>query len=369
MPRFVPLWALLTLCVSLLSGCQSDQSTSAAHSPAPLKVKAVVVTMFEIGEDTGDKAGEFQMWKERYGLDTVYPFPQSFHDIHVNEEKGVLAIVTGMGIARATAAIMALGLDPRFDLTEAYWLVAGIAGIDPADGTIGSAVWADYLIDGDLAHQIDGREIPEDWSTGYFPLFANEPYQQPEDGSAPQAHNGEMYQLNANLVNWAYQLTESLTLMDTHGMEALRSRYTAHPKAMQTPIVMKGAQMASSTFWHGELFNQWANDWTKYWTNGNGNFMTSGMEDTGSYQAMIYLDRAGKVDKQRFLVLRTASNFTMQPPGLTAAENLKMESSGEGYAGMVPSLEAAYLVGSTVVDELVNNWAKYQTQLPLPAAE
>jgi purine nucleoside permease len=34
---------------------------------------------------------------------------------------------------------MALGLDPRFDLTKAYWLVAGIAGIDPADGSLGCA--------------------------------------------------------------------------------------------------------------------------------------------------------------------------------------------------------------------------------------
>ena len=29
-----------------------------------LPVKVVVVTMFEIGDDTGDRAGEFQLWKE-----------------------------------------------------------------------------------------------------------------------------------------------------------------------------------------------------------------------------------------------------------------------------------------------------------------
>lgn len=122
--------------------------------------------------------------------------------------------------------------------------------------------------------------------------------------------------------------------------------------------------LAASTFWHGKLLNDWANDWVSLWTRGEGNFMTSGMEDTGSYQSMIYLDRAGKADKNRFMVLRTASNFTMQPEGLTAAENLAMERENGGYAAMVPSLEAAYLAGSTVINELVENWDKYQKHIP-----
>ncbi|MGB0215481.1 MAG: purine nucleoside permease, partial [Alteromonas oceani] len=73
---------------------------------------------------------------------------------------------------------------------------------------------------------------------------------------------------------------------------------------------------------------------------------------------------AGLADKKRVMVLRTASNFTMQPTGMTAAENLASESSGAGYAGMLPSLEAAYKVGSTVIDEIVLNWDKYQDTLP-----
>ncbi len=344
-----------------LAGLFLLQASPFSHAAnAPLKVKAIVVTMFEIGEDEGDKAGEFQMWKERYGLDSRYPFPQSFHDIYSNEDKGVLAIVTGMGTARASSAIMALGLDPRFDLTQAYWLVAGIAGMDPQDGTIGSAVWTRHLVDGDLAHEIDAREMPESWPTGYFPLFANGPQ---TDAGRP-AVNGEMYKLNTDLSEWAFNLTKSLKLMNTEAMDELRARYKNYPNAQSMPKVMIGDHLAASTFWHGKLLNDWANDWVSLWTKGEGNFMTSGMEDTGSYQAMIYLDRAGKADKNRFMVLRTASNFTMQPEGLTAAENLAMERENGGYAAMVPSLEAAYLVGSTVVNELIKNWDKYQNQTP-----
>ena len=58
---------------------------------------------------------------------------------------------------------MALGLDSRLDLSNAYWIIAGIAGIDPEDASIGSAVWSSYLVDGDLDHEIDPREMPSNW--------------------------------------------------------------------------------------------------------------------------------------------------------------------------------------------------------------
>ena len=70
----------------------------------------------------------------------------------------------------------------------------------------------------------------------------------------------------------------------------------------------------------GDFLNDWANRWVAYWTDGKGNFVTSNIEDTGSFQALTYLDGMGKVNKDRVMVLRTASNYTMQPPGMTAAE-------------------------------------------------
>jgi purine nucleoside permease/predicted cupin superfamily sugar epimerase len=326
--------------------------------------------MFEIGADEGDKPGEFQLWKAGQKLDTCLPFAVSHHEICINPETGVMGIVTGMGTAKAATAIMALGLDPRFDLTHAYWLVAGIAGFDPEDASIGSAAWATWLVDGDLAHQIDAREIPESWSTGYFPLFTTDPIldNQTIDLSKLNRHgqstNGEVYQLNPELVDWAYNLTKDVELNDYPAMQALRDKYTDYPNAQKLPFVLKGEHMAASTFWHGGLLNQWAHSWTHYWTGGQGNFVSSGMEDTGSYQSMIYLDNINKVDKSRFMVVRTGSNYSMPPKDLTAIENLRLESGENGYAGMQSALESAYLVGSKVVDTIVANWSKFKTTMP-----
>ena len=105
---------------------------------------------------------------------------------------GVLGMLTGVGTARAAASVMALGLDPRFDFSKAYWIVAGIGGGDPADVSLGSAVWSDHVVDGDLAYEIDAREIPKDWPTGYVPLQHATPYEQP----VRQGATGEMYTLN-----------------------------------------------------------------------------------------------------------------------------------------------------------------------------
>ena len=113
-------------------------ATSLLAKVRPIPVKVVVVTMFELGADTGDRPGELQYWVEREKLDRVIPFPQGYHDLRLNAN-GVLAVLTGMGTANAVASIMARGMDSRFDLTKAYLLVAGIAGHDPADASLGHA--------------------------------------------------------------------------------------------------------------------------------------------------------------------------------------------------------------------------------------
>lgn len=349
-----PLFALAALVI--LTGC----ATSGEQKIKPIPVKFVVVTMFEIGADEGDKAGEFQLWKERQKLDTRFPFPNSFHDIYMNEETGVLAIVTGIGTSYSAGAAMALGMDPRFDLSKAYWLVAGIAGIDPEDASIGSAAWADYLVDGDLAHEIDAREIPADWETGYFARHTRKPY----DPNKPEP-TGEMLQVNPELTEWAFQLTKDIELPDLPGLKESREVYTNHPNARKPPFVLKGDQLAAMTFWHGEIMNDWANKWVDYWTEGKGEFVTSAMEDTGTFLSLSFLHNIGKVDKNRVMVLRTGSNYSMPPPGVTAVESLLAEN--EGYAGLDAALESAYIVGTAVLDEILGNWDVYKDKIPTPA--
>ncbi|VWX46702.1 purine nucleoside permease [Novosphingobium sp. 9U] len=348
----------LTMALATQAAAAPSECAPTQLCANPLPVKVVIVSLFEIGADEGDAAGEFQLWKTRRQLTQRIAFPQGYHDLYYNPQTQVLGMVTGVGTARSTAATMALGLDPRFDLTHAYWLVAGIAGIDPEDASIGSAAWARYVVDGDLAHEIDAREIPKDWKWGYFPRGAKGP----NDTTAKLNPDGNVFQVNPALVGWAFRLTKDMALPDSPAIRTERMRYTGYPNAQRPPFVLQGEQLAAMTFWHGALLNGWANDWVKRWTGGKGEFVTSAMEDSGVFQAMTYLDHAGRADKDRVLVLRAGSNYTMPPPGVDAASYLLREN--EGYAGLEAAVESLYQVGSKVVDEWLDHWDRYEAQPP-----
>jgi len=323
----------------------------AARADAPVKVKVVVVAMFEVGEDTGDVPGEYQFWVEREHLDRTWDFPQGERRLRSTPDGSILGVVTGVGTIHSTATIMALGLDPRFDLSEAYWVVAGIAGANPDVMSLGSAAWAEWVVDGDLGHELDAREMPAGWPTGHIPLRKKAPYEPPV-----AATEGQVFHLDPALVDWAYRLTRDTPLPDSAPLQKHRALYAGYPQAQRPPFVLKGDNVASMNYWHGKLMNAWAEEWVRYYTGGQGTFATSAMEDTGTMQALTWLARAGRVDVRRALVLRTASNYDMQWPGATAIASLSGESLDQGYSAYLPSLEAAYRVGSRVVHALADHW-------------
>src|ERR1017187_7672163 len=248
--------------------------TTCLFGARPIPIKVVVIAMFERGEDTGDVPGEYQLWVEREHLDKIIPMPAGYHHVRMNND-GVLGLLTGVGTAKAAASVMALGLDPRFDLSHAYWLVAGIGGGDTFCVSLGKAVWCDHVIDGDLAYEIDAREIPKDWPTGIIPLRKSKPYEQP----VRRELEGEIYRTNQSLSAWALRLTEGTKLPESESMKANRAGYVGFPNAQRPPFVTRGDTISASTFWLGEKLDRWANDWTRYFTNGEGNYMISAMED------------------------------------------------------------------------------------------
>jgi purine nucleoside permease len=323
----------------------------------PILIKVVVVTMFERGEDTGDEPGEFQLWVEREHLEQIIPLPGGYHHVRLNQD-GVLGMLTGVGTAKAAASVMAVGLDSRFDLSKAYWIIAGIGGGDPADVSLGSAVWAEHVIDGDLAFEIDARQIPKDWTTGYVPLRKARPYQQPAANDYDQ-----VYTLNPRLVSWALDLTKNVPLADSGSLREFRARFVGFPNALKPPFVTSGDTLSASTFWHGSRMDEWANAWTRYYTGDQGNFMIAAMEDSGTLQALTFLNQAGRADLRRVLVLRTVSNYDREPPGTTAAESLRDMASGN-YSAYMPALEAAQSVGDRVVRDILEHWTERASTIP-----
>lgn len=334
---------------------------SCAEKPWP--IRAVIVTTFEVGNDTGDAPGEFQLWAEREHLDETVDFPGgaggpngTARPLRTNKEHTVLGMVSGTTLVNATASMMALGLDPRFDLSHAYILINGIAGVDPHAASIGSAAWARYVI-GDVAREIDPREMPQGWPYGWFPANAKQP--NPPTTDAPTWHRSNLYTLNPALVQWAYNRTRALSLGDDPKVAAFRATYTDTLAAQRPPFVLLGESFASDYYWHGAIMTKFAEDWVRLWTRGKGTFAMTEMEDSGFMEAIGRLNALHRVDRDRVLVLRAGSNYSMQAPGGHAADSLT-----QPYLGGHLALESAYLVGSTVLHDLVTNWPTTRDHIP-----
>ena len=238
--------------------------------------------------------------------------------------------------------------------------VERIAGADPADLSLGSAAWARFVIDGDLLFEIDAREIPDDWPYGIVPLGGYKPAKTEADLSTGWTVDTIKYELNADLVSWAYNISRNVSIPSDAKVAEFRAQFSDNPNAMRPPFVTIGDTLASSTYWHGHRLNEWANDWVKLYSGQAGNFMTTNMEDSGTLTALRRLDRIGRVDAERVLVLRTASNFSVPPPGRSATWSATAEYPDRGLS----ALEAAYRVGSVVVKALVDDWDTYSTELP-----
>jgi purine nucleoside permease len=346
-------------CVLVALACAIPWQAEAA----PIPIRVVVVTTFEIGADTGDIPGEFQNWVERFPLPQTIAFPLGDRALRYDPVNGVLGIVTGEGAERGAASIMALGSDPRFDFSHAYWLIAGIAGVDPNAASVGSAAWADWVVNGDLGFEIDPRDAPPAWSTGIIPFDRTSPYSQPAP-AADSMHGQLAYRLNPALVQWAYDLTRTTSLADDRHVRAVRAPYTAFPNAQRPPFVLRGDALASDRFWIGARMNTWAERWTAYWTHGRGHFVMTAEEDAGILQSLTFLGNAKRMDRQRVLVLRTASDYDAPGNGQTATTLLREDAVGGGESSYLEAIESAYLVGSRVVRELATHWSTYRDHTP-----
>ena len=293
---------------------------------------------------------------EREHLSEIVEFPGGVHPLRTNADHTILGMVSGTTLVNATASMMALGLDSRFDLTHAYILINGIAGVDPNDASIGSAAWSNYVV-GDVAREIDPREAPASWPYGLFPNGATGP--RPVTVPAATWMRSNLYPLNPKLAAWAFQQTRSSALGDDPAVASFRAEFAGYPNAQRPPFVLMGDTFASDYYWHGAIMTQYANDWVALYTGGKGNFVMTEMEDSGFMNALERLNQMHRVDYDRVMVLRTGSNYSMQRPGHTAVESVTAP-----YIGSKLALESAWLCGSTVLHKILSEWDTTSSHIP-----
>lgn len=348
-------------CLAFLLGLASGVT---AAEP-PIIVKAVIVVTYEDGAYTGDKPGGLQPWAEGEKLNQIVSVPGTFRGDIIMNANGVIGLVSGRGPVNGASSVMALGLDPRFDFSKAYWFLTALTGFDPHDASLASVMWGEWIVDGDWAHEVDARELPADWTTTYFPVHSDSPDRIPAGrGTTELLAVREAYQLNPGLSAWAYRLTKDTKIADTTAMADYRRRFAGYPNAQRPPFVLQGSNLAAGTYWHGRYRTDWANRWVGLWTGGKANFVSTSTPDGGRIGALTALSRAGRVDLQRILQMHSAMNYSMQAPDMTALESVTYDTPTRPHPGMAPALAASYAVGSQVLQALLKDWPQYSNEIP-----
>ncbi|MCL2009834.1 MAG: purine nucleoside permease [Synergistaceae bacterium] len=308
----------------------------APASADPIPVKALVLAMFEIGENFGDTAGEFQHWYVEYFVDAdSYDVQGAYSPLFVNKD-GVAGTVTGMGKARSAATLMAILKDPRFDFSKTYFVVSGCSGVSPERGTLGDVFICDWVVDYDLGHS--WKESDAEDKSRLFML---------NDGFAD---NGSI-QLNGDLAKWALSIVKGIGLEDSPGAVEYRKLYSEEA-ANSKPSVRTGTSMTGDNYWHGKGSSMQAFAICEAY--GAPPYGVTQMEDNAFaivLRSMGYLDR--------YLVVRDVVNFDQPHPGQTVIESLNATSDGFAI-GMING----HRVGSAIVRHILANWPEWESGVP-----
>jgi purine nucleoside permease len=332
------------LAATCLAWCGGGAPARAAD---PLPVRVMIVSMF---------GPEGQVWLDHRELKQAITVPGLSPDypaVHCGAD-GVCLLTTGMGHSNAAASVAALVFSHQFDLRETYWLVAGIAGIDPHQGSLGSAAWARYLVDFGIQWELDAREAPAGWPGGYLGINTKNPGEKP-----PLDYRTEVFQLNEALLQRAVALSRSVALTDSAAMQKARAAYP--PPANAPPSVLQCDSEAGDTWFSGTRLGERAEAWTKLLTDGHGTYCTTQQEDNATYEVLKRATAAGLADDQRVAVLRAGSDYDRPPPGGSDADNLL---NYQAQGGFLPALANLYLAGNPLVEEIAGHWAAWQKGVP-----
>ena len=272
---------------------------------------------------------ELDHWFDAYDFERELSIPGANAPVYYTDD-GIGITATGMGKVEAATTLTALLSSSELDLSETYFVTAGVAGAPPSVGTLGSVFIADAVVDWDRKHRLDSGDRDEDGEGdgSEIELLAYRPHDY-------------VFRLDEELVDRAMAAAERVELRDTERAAAYRQQYEAET-ARSSPFVGVGTTVCGDEFWHGRRSSERAQWLVEQYDAGV--YATVEMEDFGTATA---LSRFGKLD--RYLSVRGVVNFDQPAPGQSVRESLDEDAGG---FALELGLENAFRVANAVVDSL-----------------
>lgn len=243
-----------------------------------------------------------------------------------------------------------MAFSPLFDLSQTYFLLAGIAGVNPKAATTCSVTFARFAIQVALQYEIDIRELPQDFSTGYIPQGSHKPGQYPTS-----IYGSEVFEVNAELRSLAASFARNATLADTPTAQEYRGKYVTtegvYEAGTRAPSVFECDVASSDVYYSGHLLADAFDNTTKLLTNGTGSLCTTAQEDNATLEALLRAAYHKAIDFSRIIIMRTASNFDRPYPGQSALDNLYADQGT-----FEPAVMNLFNAGIEVVKGILQGW-------------
>lgn len=321
-----------------------DIQTSYGKPFAVYQPKAFIVSMFELERDPWLKAMDFVHNITIPGLSPVYP------TLHCTTNYTICQITTGEGEINAAASISALTLNPLFDLTKTYFLIAGIAGGEPEYTTLGGVTFAKFAVQVGLEYQFayeDYIETESNWTSGYVPYGTED-----QDTYPGNVYGTEVFEVNEKLRDRAALLASNATLNNGNTLNKKFRKLYNETAARGDAKVVKCDVLTSDNYFTGNVLNDYFSELTKLMTNGSATYCSTAQEDNASLEVFTRLDKYGLVDFDRVIVMRTISDFSRPPPSMSATDYFFNRTDG----GIEASLDNLVIAGTPIIHDILHNW-------------
>ncbi|KAK3074150.1 hypothetical protein LTR53_003680 [Teratosphaeriaceae sp. CCFEE 6253] len=344
-------FSCLSLAASLLLS-----TASAALVPAKLqeralewvvKPKVFIISMFVYEEEVWYGIPEFDILALNI---TVPGFSPEYPDAHCTADGGICQLTTGESEINAATTIASLVRYNRFDLTSTYFMVAGIAGVNPEVATICSVTFARYAVQVALQYEFSQFEIPTNFTSGYIPQGSKSPQEYPQS-----IYGTEVFEFNQDLQHMAAEFARKATLNDSDDAIVYRANYAAsaaYAAGAAGPSVVECDVATSDVYYSGVILSEAFGNYTTLVTNGSGVYCTTAQEDNATGEALLRAAVNKLVDFSRIIIMRTASDFDRPYPGEAATTNLFWAEQG----AFGPAIENIYLAGREVIAGILDGW-------------
>ncbi|PYH86412.1 putative purine nucleoside permease [Aspergillus uvarum CBS 121591] len=339
---------LSSLAVARSVPVQQPRDVVVSHTPAKITPKVFIVSMFAPEAEIWWGIPEFDLLAHNITIPGASP---AFPDVHCTADYTICQLITGESEINAAITVASVVFNPMFDLTKTYFLVAGIAGVNPERASICDVTFARFAIQVALQYEIDMREMPANATTGYFPQGGYYADQYPTS-----IYGTEVFEVNDELRKIAAGFARNATLADSDDAKAYRAKYATedglYKAGTQGPSVRLCDVTTSDVYFSGRLLGEAFDNTTKIWTNGTGEYCTTAQEDNATLEALVRASKHNLTDFSRIIVMRTASDFDRPYPGETARYNLLYSTQG----AFEPAVENLYNAGIKIVEGILANW-------------